>query len=139
MTMRVIPARPESTRLTPMHLLGISLSVYTISLALFRGMSDDGAMSLYATRGVAQVIAVVFVLAGVCVGLLSMAYVIIRDSLRPLCYLAAYILAFASLALFRVEENAAVNVLNSLRYTTVAAVAMSAWLYHHRETCRAHQ
>ncbi|MFV0135447.1 hypothetical protein ACLGIH_19885 [Streptomyces sp. HMX87] len=139
MTMKAIPARAEPKRLTPMHLLGISLSAYTISLALYRGMSDDSALSVYNTHGVAQLIAVAFVVAGVAIGLVAMAYVIIRNSLRPMCYLAAYILAFASLALFRIEENAAVNLLNSLRFLTISVVAASAWLYQHRETCRAHQ
>lgn len=122
-----------------MHLLGVALSVYTISLALSRGLSHDSALSVYNTDGIAQIIAAGYVVVGVAIGLTSMAYVIIRDSLKPMCHLGAYLLAFATLALFRVEANPMVNVFASLRFLAVAAVAVSAWLYQHRETCRAHQ
>ncbi|MGW3860251.1 hypothetical protein ACWEDZ_02035 [Streptomyces sp. NPDC005047] len=124
---------------TPAHLLGIALSAYTISLALYRGMSHEGALSVTATHGAAQVIAICFLVVGVSIGLISMAYVVIRDSLRPMAHLAAYLLAFATLALLRAEPNFLVNLVNSTRFLAIATVAFAAWLYQHRETCRAHQ
>lgn len=138
MTMKTIPARADS-RLSPMHLLGIALSVYTISLALYRGLGRDSALSVYATHGAAQFIAAAFMLVGVAIGMIAMAYVILCDSLKPMVHLAAYLLAFATLALFRVETTLVANLCNALRFLAVAAVAASAWLYQHRERCRAHQ
>lgn len=123
----------------PAHLLGIGLSVYVISLALYRGMGRESALSVTATHGAAQIIAICLMVAGVGIGLISMAYVIIRDSLRPMAHLAAFLLAFATMALFRVESNYAANVFNAVRYLAVASVAAGAWLYQMREATRAHQ
>ncbi|MEV7902215.1 hypothetical protein [Streptomyces anulatus] len=123
----------------PAHILGIGLSVYVISLALYRGMSREGALSITATHGAAQIIAIGLMVTGVGIGLTAMAYVVIRDSLLPMAYLAAYILTFATMALLRVESTFAANLFNSLRYLAVASVATGAWLYEVREARRAHQ
>ncbi|WP_274032465.1 hypothetical protein [Streptomyces sp. MMBL 11-1] len=123
----------------PAHILGIGLSAYVISLALYRGMGREGALSITATHGAAQIIAIGLTVTGVCLGLTAMAYVVIRDSLRPMAYIAAYILIFATMALLRVETTFAANFTNALRYLAVAAVATAAWLYEVRETSRAHQ
>ncbi|MGW3153667.1 hypothetical protein [Streptomyces sp. NPDC001089] len=123
----------------PSHLLGIGLSVYTISLALYRGMSPENALSVTSTHGASRVLATVFLAAGVSIGLAGMAYVIIRGSLRPMCYIAAYVLAFATLALLRVESTFLANLANCCRYLAVSAVATGAWLSQMREVPRAHQ
>ncbi|MFE4527058.1 hypothetical protein ACFRMO_07655 [Streptomyces anulatus] len=123
----------------PTHILGIGLSVYVISLALYRGMGREGALSISATHGAAQVIAIGLAVAGVCLGLTAMAYVVIRDSLRPMVYVAAYILIPATMALLRVEHSVAANAANALRYLAIALVATGAWLYEVREARRAHQ
>ncbi len=131
--------RSERSNWSPVHLLGIGLSVYVISLAMYRGMGRESALSVTATHGAAHVVAIGYMVAGVSIGLVSMAYVVIRDSLRPMVHIAAFLLAFATMALFRVEQNIAANIFNCARYLAVASVAAGAWLYQMRETCDAYQ
>lgn len=137
--MRALTATAERRHWEPTHLLGIGMSVYVISLALYSGLRPDGALSIHSTEGISRFIAAGYVIVGVAIGLICMAYVVIRDSLRPMAHIAAYLLAFATLALFRVETSWVANAVNCLRFLAMASVATGAWLHHVREACRAHQ
>ncbi|MFF8283382.1 hypothetical protein ACF06W_11735 [Streptomyces albus] len=88
------------------------------------------------TNGVTGVIALSYVLAGVALGTGAFFYILRKEDLAPLRFVAAYLLAFASLAWFRHEVSLVTNLANSLRYVSISLVAAGAWLYQIREVRR---
>lgn len=139
MTAKTLTARADNRSWEPVQLLGAGLSFYVISLAVYTGLRPDTALSVYNTHGISRVIAIGYVLAGVVIGLIAMASAVIRNSLRPMCHVAAYLLAYATLACFRIETTWVANIVSCLRFLAMSAVATGAWLYQMREECRAHQ
>lgn len=138
MTAKTTTRRLE-TRWEPVHLLGIGLAVYVICMSLYWGMRPDTALSISSTEGISRAIAVGYLVVGVAIGMTCMGSAILFNSLRPMVHAAAYLLAYATLALFRDEPTWAANVANCGRFLAISAVAFGAWLYQIRESARAHQ
>ncbi|MFF1693177.1 hypothetical protein ACFVXC_06045 [Streptomyces sp. NPDC058257] len=113
-------------------MVGLGISLYTVALAIGRGLGRDGAFSAIHTDGASEFIAVCYVVIGVALGAGSCVYVWLRHDLAPMRYIAAYLLAFASLAWFREEPSIVTNVANCLRYLSISVVASGAWLYQLR-------
>ncbi|WP_369042186.1 hypothetical protein [Streptomyces sp. Midd1] len=78
-------------------------------------------------------IALIYTTLGVVLGVGSALYSLKTASLRLMGYLAAYLLAFASVSLFNSPTTAWMQIANVISFVGVSLAAFSAWLRYLRE------
>ncbi|MGW1261141.1 hypothetical protein ACWD7Y_04170 [Streptomyces drozdowiczii] len=115
-------------------LLGVGLSVFTAAAALQKALGSTPFSVVDASSdSPSYFIALVYTTLGVLLGVASTVYSIKTSSLRMMGYLAAYLLAFASISLFNSPATLWMQIANVAGFVGVSLAAFSAWLRHLRE------
>lgn len=115
-------------------LLGVGLSVFTAAAALQKALGSTPFSVVDAPNdSAAYSIALAYTTLGVVLGVASTVYSLKTSSLRLMGYLAAYLLAFASVSLFNSPATLWMQIANVTAFIGVSLAAFSAWLRHLRE------
>lgn len=114
--------------------LGVGLSTFTAAASLQKALGSTPFSVVDApTATPAYYIALIYTTLGVLLGVVSALYSVKTSSLRLMGYLAAYLLAFASVSLFNSPANLWMQFANVVSFIGVSLAAFSAWLRHLRE------
>lgn len=115
-------------------ILGVGLGVFTAAAALQKALGSTPFSVVDASNdSAAYCIALMYTTLGVALGVASTVYSLRTSSLRLMGYLAAYLLAYASISLINSPATLWMQLANVAAFIGVSLAAFSAWLRHLRE------